>query len=222
LGGNIDITMKLAAVVLVLAACQQISAAGLPASLLSAKSQLAELKKKLDADIAGLPVMPKIAAAKSKAKASVLSGEIPDFAGRKATLENLKAKLTALQEDVKSGQPGAKFLVGMKEVMEESSHVQMKKLEVPKYKSRSLKVAKSARRVAEKALPKIELMKTRNVQNFTAEMYRLHEQGTDLHRRFLEDKRVQRNEMTDVVYAVFQDMVEVLGEYQIYLFMSCF
>jgi hypothetical protein len=206
------INMKLTIVILFLAVCQQISAAGLPVSLLSAKSQLAELKMKLDADIAGLPVRPKVVAAKPKVGLPALSGKVPDIAGRKATLESLKAKLTAMQEQVKSGQPGAQFLVGMKQVLEESSNVEMTDFKVPAFKPKSYKAAKSSMKAAEKALPKIELVVNRNVQNFTAEMFRLHEEGTDLHRRMLEDKRVQRNEMTDVVFDIFLDMVQLLGE----------
>jgi hypothetical protein len=207
--------MELSVLILFSVVCQQISATSLPASLSSAISQLAELKTELDADIARLSMIPTIATVKPMIKASQLgmSGKVPDFAGRKALLATLNAKLVVMQEQVRSGQlEPHRFLIGMKQVLEESSRVEMKVFENPTFKLKSYKMAKSAVKVVKKPLDKIALMVSRNVENFTAEMYRLHNEATNFHGQMLELKHDQRKKMTNVVFEVFSDVVQLLGE----------
>jgi hypothetical protein len=204
--------MKFIALVLLLLGGQQILAANLPASLMSAQAKLAELKSQLDSDIAGLSVnipMPKL-----KPKVSVpLTGQVPDFESRKVTLEALKAKLGAMQTaQLKAGKPSPTFLAEMKQTLEESLQVKMVKLEVPKFNANAPKPIMSAtKKAVNLRMPKVE-KQMRNVENFTEELYRLHDQSTNLHRLMLEDTRVERNGMVDVVYGVYNSMVQSLGK----------
>jgi hypothetical protein len=207
--------MKVFTAIVFLIGCHQICAAGLPASLLSAKAKLSELKMNLDIEIAALPAMPEFKSFKPRAPVGTPNGLVPDFAARKITLENLKAKITGLQASQKKDvKPNPAFFAEMQKTLEESMTVKLMSVEIPKYNPNAAKPksrkAKAAPVVA-KNMPKVQ-QKFRNVDNFTAEMYRLGEEGADLHRRMLEDTRVERNDMVEVVYDIFNDMVQTLGK----------
>jgi hypothetical protein len=205
--------MRIVVVALLLIGCQQICAGGLPPSLMSAKAKLAELKVKLDADVAALPTMPLLHPPSAKTALPPTNGLVPNFDARKATLETLKAKLTALRtEQIKTGTPKPELLAEMQKVLEESTVVEMKTFEMPEFKAKPFKSAKLVKKTPNPRMPMVE-NKVRNIENFTAEMYRLHNEGTDIHRLMLEDKRVQRLQMTDVIFDNFAEGVQALGNF---------
>jgi hypothetical protein len=196
-------------VLLLLLGGQQILAATLPAALMSAQAKLAELKSQLDSDIAELSVNIPMPKAQPRASAP-LTGQVPDFESRKVTLEALKVKLGAMQAaQLKEGKPNPAFLAEMKQTLEESLKVKMVNFEVPKFNANAPKPILPA---TKEAVPKVE-KQMRNVGNFTEELYRLHEQSTNLHRLMLEDTRVERNGMVDVVFGVYNSMVQSLGKF---------
>jgi hypothetical protein len=203
--------MKFITIVLLLLGGQHTFAANLPASLMSAQAKLASLKSQLDADISGLPNIP---LPKLQPKTSVpLTGQVPDFENRKVTLETLKAKLSAMQAaQLKEGKPNPAFLAEMKQTLEESLAVKMVKLEVPKFNPNAPKpIIPVAKKVSNPRLATVE-KRIRNVENFTAELYRLHDEFTNVHRLMLEDTRVERMAMTNVVFGVYHAFVDSLGK----------
>jgi hypothetical protein len=203
--------MKFITIVLLLLGGHNTFAANLPASLMSAQAKLASLKSQLDADISGLPNIP---LPKLQPKTSVpLTGQVPDFENRKVTLETLKAKLSAMQAaQLKAGKPNPAFLAEMKQTLEESLAVKMVKLEVPKFNPNAPKpIIPVAKKVSNPRMATVE-KRIRNVENFTAELYRLHDEFTNAHRIMLEDTRVERNAMTDVVFGVFNAISQSFGK----------
>jgi hypothetical protein len=97
----------------------------------------------------------------------------------------------------------------MKQTLEESLKMKMVNFEVPKF---NVNAPKPIMPATKKAVPKVE-KQMRNVGNFTEELNRLHEQSTTLHRLMLEDTRVERNGMVDVVFGVYNSMVQSLGKF---------
>jgi hypothetical protein len=177
-----------------------------------ARSKLGELKLKLDSEIAGLPAMPEFKSPKPRTNIK-LTGQVPDFEARKITLENLKAKLTDLQAtQTKNGKPNKAFFAEMQKTLEDSMSVEMVNFKMPQF---SVKKAMQLKR----ALPvaAIVVKESRNIANFSEEMYRLHEIGTELHREILEGTRRDRLAMVQVIENVYQDMTQDVGKLSVHV-----
>jgi hypothetical protein len=173
---------------------------------------LGELKLKLDSEIAGLPAMPELKPRKPMTSVKP-TGQVPDFAARQITLENLKAKLTDLQaSQTASGKPNKAFFAEMQKTLEESMSVKMVDLKMPKFSAKAAMKLKSAVPVT------TAVEESRNIGNFSEEMERLHGISTDMHRRWLDGTRVYRQTMVGAIGDVYQDLVQSLGRLFAYTF----
>jgi hypothetical protein len=217
--------MRAIAAALVLLSCQQMIAA-IPTfeefrrnGPESAKLKLDELRAKLALDLHGMPALPELAEfkltdemkAKFNAGEMPAMGKMPDFAARKATLAGLKAKLEGLRAaQTQEVKPNKAFFEEIQKTLVESMDMKMVDFKLPANDLKEVKA--SMKPTASKSAPKVE-RKMRNVENFTEEIYNLHEANVDLHRFMLEGTRVARTTMVDTVYNVYHDIVHNLGKY---------
>jgi hypothetical protein len=178
--------------------------------------KLEELKANLAEEFEGVPnmVIPEFMKTQSfdemKARlAKMPKIPLPDFASRKATLKEMKAKLEEISKTASTmDKPDKAFYEEVKKTLKESMDPKVGRLELPE-----LTEAEKAVLAGKKtATLTADVAPNRFVEDFGDEVYSNHLEAASLQKSLFASTGMARRYMVDQVYDVFAPMTFDLGE----------
>jgi hypothetical protein len=139
---------------------------------------------------------------------------LPDFAGRKATLKEMKAKLEKIRKTATTmDKPDKAFFEEVKKTLKESMDPKVGPLELPELTEEEKAVMAAKKTVvAEKKIGAVDVAPNLFVEDFGRWVYRSHSEAQRTQRGLLTSTSQARRYMVDQVYDVFGPLTFDMGK----------